>query len=104
MREAFRRDLKGTGVDPFKCRLHSLPFRGSDYVSLQYCQRYSVSATWLLEVDASHRHICLRRSGSKTFCFQISWALAMQATSFYLTFAQYFVTLYRGGSRQAVPK
>ena len=28
----------------------------------------------------------------------------MQAISFYLAFAQYFVTLYRGGSRQAVPK
>ena len=27
----------------------------------------------------------------------------MQAISFYLAFAQYFVTLCRGGSRQAVP-
>ena len=35
---------------------------------------------------------------------KIPWALAMQAISFYLAFAQYFVTLYRGGSRQAVPK
>ena len=37
-------------------------------------------------------------------CFQIPWALAMQAITFYLAFAQYFVTLFRGGSRQAVPK
>ena len=37
-------------------------------------------------------------------CFQIPWALVVQAISFYLAFAQYFVTLYRGGSRQAVPK
>ena len=60
--EAFRRDSKGIEADPSKCGPHSLRFWGSDYVGLPCCQRYSVSATRSLEVDASHRHILAHNS------------------------------------------
>ena len=70
MREAFRRDLKGIGADPSKCGPHSLRFRGSDYVGLQCCQRYSVSATRSLEVMQA-TDIYVYDDLEPRLCFQI---------------------------------
>ena len=73
MRQALRRNLKTAGADPSKFGLHSLHSGGA---SMSANSGVSDRATRSLEVDESQRHICQRRSGSKTFCFQIPWTLS----------------------------
>ena len=110
MRDAFRRDLQGTGADPSKCGPHSMRSGGATMSAYtEWCQRQSVSATRSLEVAGSRCKLqtyMLMTIWIEDFLFPNSLGLkpCKQLVSIYLAFAQYFVTLYRGGSRQAVPK
>ena len=99
MREAFRRDLKGIGADPSKCGPHSLRSGGatmstcsgiSDKVAGSRCkpQTYVLMTIWIEDF---------------LFPNSLSFKPCKLLVSISPLPNTLFVTLYRGGSRQAFP-
>ena len=94
IRQAFRRDLKTTGVDPSKFGLHSLrsggaPMAANSGVSRRKPKKYMSTTIWVKD---------------SLFPNSLDSKPCKLLVSFYHAFAQFFVTLYRGGSRQAHTK
>ena len=96
MRQAFRRDLKTTGADPSKFGLHSLRSGGA-----------TMAANSGVSDRVFQRHGRWKSGQAKDIYVDDDLDQRLPCkfvVSIYHAFAQFFVILHRGGSRQALPK